>query len=69
MALIEPRPYAIVPFDRGSKSYRVKRYRERAEELRAIAEDLLNNECQATLMRLANTYDEMALSAESGILH
>ena len=57
---IDERPYAIVPCDRGSSNYRVKRYRERAEELRTIAEDILHPECQAMLSRLANSYDAMA---------
>jgi hypothetical protein len=61
---MEPRPYAIVPFEKGSTSYRVKRYRERAEELRAIAQDLLSDDCHTTLMQLAHTYDQMAAQAE-----
>jgi hypothetical protein len=59
------RPYAIVPFEKGSTSYRVKRYRERAEELRTIAQDLVSDDCQDTLMRLATTYDQMAKQTES----
>jgi hypothetical protein len=58
------RPYAIVPFEKGSTSYRVKRYRERAEELRAIAQDLLSDDCHDTLLRLAETYDHMAAHAD-----
>ncbi|MFL6688821.1 MAG: hypothetical protein ACJ8IR_01335 [Alphaproteobacteria bacterium] len=61
---MNPRPYVIVPFERGSTTYRVKRYRERAEELRAIAQDLLSDDCHHTLMRLAHTYDQMAAQAE-----
>ena len=59
------RPLAIAPFSKGSPSYRVKRYRERAEELRAIAEDLCHDECQNILLRLATSYDEMAVHAEA----
>jgi hypothetical protein len=58
------RPYSIVPFEKGSTTYRVKRYRERAEELRAIAQDLMSDDCHDTLMRLASTYEQMAAQAE-----
>lgn len=57
------RPYAIVPCEKGSSAYRVKRYRERAEELRTIADDLRHSDCQQTLLRLANSYDQMATQA------
>jgi hypothetical protein len=59
------RPLVISPFTKGSPSYRVKRYRERAEELRAIAEDLCHDECQNILRRLASSYDTMAIQAEA----
>jgi hypothetical protein len=62
------RPYAIVPCDKGSANYRVKRYKERAEELRTIASDLLTQECHDTLISLANAYDQMAISAQ-GLTH
>ena len=39
--LMDVRPYAIVPFQKASKTYRVKRYRQRAELLREIAGDLV----------------------------
>jgi hypothetical protein len=58
--LADHRPYAIVPCDKGSSNYRVKRYRERAEELRTIAGDLVHRECHDMLTRLANSYDAMA---------
>jgi hypothetical protein len=51
---------AIVSHAKGSSSYRVKRYRERAEQLRSIADDLLHHEIQAALLKLANAYDAMA---------
>ena len=57
------RPLAILPCDRGSAKYRVKRYKDRAEELRTIAADLINQECRDTLLRLANSYDQMAIAA------
>jgi hypothetical protein len=62
------RPYAILPCQKGSTSYRVKRYKERAEELRTIAADLLSQECHDTLVRLATTYEQMAMSAQ-GVTH
>ena len=58
----DPRPLIILPCDKGSMNYRVKRYRERAEELRAIAADLISQDCRDTLVRLANSYDQMAQS-------
>jgi hypothetical protein len=61
---MDSQPYTIVPFEKGSTTYRVKRYRERAEELRAIAQDLTSDGCHDTLMRLAHTYDQMAAQAE-----
>ena len=57
--------YAILPCEKGSSAYRVKRYRERAEELRTIADDLLHDECQQTLLRLATSYEQMAAQAAS----
>jgi hypothetical protein len=56
-------PFAIAPYDKGSSTYRVKRYRERAEELRSIAEDLRTDDCRATLIRLADSYEQMAVQA------
>ena len=56
-------PYSIQPCARGSSAYRIKRYRERAEELRTIADDLLHGECQETLLRIASSYEDMALQA------
>jgi len=55
----------ILPCEKGSSAYRVKRYRERAEELRTIAEDLSQDECQQTLLRLAKSYEQMATQAAS----
>ena len=60
MDALAHRPYGVVPCSKGTATYRVKRYRERAEELRTIADDLLHRECHQMMMRLANTYDEMA---------
>ena len=53
-------PYAILPLDRGSKTYRVRRYRERAAMLRQIASDVIASECRDVLMGLADGYDAMA---------
>jgi hypothetical protein len=62
---LDHRPYAILPCDRGTSKYRVKRYRERAEELRTIADDLIQQECHDMMMRLANTYDDLARREEA----
>jgi len=56
------RPIAIVPCGEGTVNYRARRYRERAEELRTIAADLVTQECHDTLLRLANSYELMASS-------
>jgi hypothetical protein len=53
-------PHGIVPCNKGSAKYRVKRYRERAEELRSIADDMLHPECQSLVSRLAASYEAMA---------
>lgn len=63
MDATQGRSYGIVPCDKGSSAYRVKRYRERAEELRTIADDLRHSDCQQTLLRLANSYEQMATQA------
>lgn len=57
--------FVIAPCEKGSSNYRVKRYRERAEELRAIAEDLKTDDCRDTLIRLADTYEQMAAQLAS----
>jgi hypothetical protein len=44
---------------------RVRRYRERAEELRAISEDVILKETCLTLLSLAESYDQMASTMES----
>lgn len=49
----------IRPLD-GDKASRITRYRERAEELRAIAEDLKRYSERETLYAIATTYEEMA---------
>ncbi|HSC18250.1 MAG TPA: hypothetical protein VLC74_04985 [Rhizomicrobium sp.] len=66
--MLESRSFAIAPCDKGSSNYRVKRYRERAEELRTIAEDVVSDDCHDTLIRLADTYDQMALQAAARLL-
>lgn len=39
---------------------RARRYRQRAEELRAIAEEVILKETCLTLLSLAESYDQMA---------
>ena len=57
---MEPTTLAIAPCEKGSASYSVKRCRERAEELRTIAEDLRTASCRDTLTQIADTYDQIA---------
>lgn len=56
------RPRTIRPQQRDA---RIAQYREKAEELRAISEDVILDETKATLLSLANSYDEMARMLES----
>ena len=44
----------------GSAALRVVQYRNRAEELRVIADELVLNSERETLLRIADTYDDMA---------
>lgn len=53
-------PSVISPFIRGPAAYRVKRYRERAESLRAMAQDLAAQEWRDILLRLADSYEALA---------
>ena len=41
------------------------RYRSHAEELRAIAADMLNPDTRRTVLNIANDYDHMASSLEA----
>ena len=50
----------INPFIRGPAADRVKRYRERAERLRGMADDFTAQEWQEILLRLADSYEELA---------
>jgi len=57
---MEKRPYAIVPCTEGPIGYRIKRYRQRADALKAVAEELLGDPERHTLLRIATTYEAMA---------
>jgi hypothetical protein len=57
----EQLPAGQSPVDNASKA---RRYHSRAEELRAIAADWLNDEAQAALLRVARDYDRLANSLE-----
>jgi hypothetical protein len=57
-------PYTFTPFTKGTSAYRVKTYRHRADQLRAIARDLVLDDLQQRLMILANSYEDMAAAAE-----
>jgi hypothetical protein len=44
----------------GDRRARARRYRRRAEELRAISEEVILKETCLTLLSLAESYDQMA---------
>lgn len=44
----------------GAKLQRIGQYRDRAEELRTIAADLVHKSEQKTLLGIAATYDRLA---------
>jgi hypothetical protein len=56
------RPRAFRPEHRDG---RILQYREKAEELRAISEDVILQETKASLLSLASTYDNMARALEA----
>jgi hypothetical protein len=60
---MEKRPYGIVPCTEGPIGYKVKRYRERAETLKLIAEEVIAEPIRNTLLQVANTYEAMAQDA------
>jgi hypothetical protein len=57
-------PSIVNPFIQGPAPYRVQRYRERAERLRAMAQDFVAPEWCDILLRLANSYEGMAADTE-----
>lgn len=44
----------------GDRKVRARRYRQRAEELRSISEEVMLKETCLTLLSLAESYDQMA---------
>ena len=56
------RPRPLRPEHRDA---RIAQYREKAEELRAISEDVILEETRTTLLSLASTYDNMARALEA----
>ena len=60
---MEARPYGIVPCTEGPIGSRIERYRARAESLRNIADDVIVENLRQTLLKIANTYEEMAQQA------
>jgi len=56
------RPRGLRPEDRAA---RIAQYREKAEELRAISEDVILHETRTTLLNLASTYEDVACALES----
>ena len=55
---------ALNPFIRGPARHRAERYRERAERLRAMADDFAGQEWRDILLRLSASYEEVADSME-----
>ena len=51
----------IRPMKSGNIIERSHAYRERAETLRAIADEALDEDCRVTLLRLAQSYDRLAV--------
>jgi hypothetical protein len=49
----------------GSRESRIAQFRAKADELRAIAEDVILAETRHTLWRLAETYEQMAHHLEN----
>ncbi len=47
---------------------KIRSYRERAEELRTIAQDFSSAETQSQLTNLARDYERMAEALETGLL-
>jgi hypothetical protein len=45
---------------------RARHYRQRAEELRVIADEVLLKETNRTLLSLADSYEQMATMADNG---
>lgn len=43
---------------------RARRYRQRAEELRSISEEVILKETRLTLLSLAESYEQMAATME-----
>ena len=54
------RPFTISPFSKGTAAYRIRRYLDRAEELRIIAQDMCDAECRRILLGLPVSYEQMA---------
>ena len=48
----------------GDRNARIAQYREKAEELRTISEDVILEETRSTLLRLADSYEQLAFSLE-----
>ena len=48
----------------ASRQSRICQFREKAEELRAVAEDLILSDTKHTLWRLADSYEQMARQLE-----
>jgi hypothetical protein len=56
-------PY-LAPFKSGDARARIRMCRQRADELRLIADDVMDDNCRVTLLRLAQSYERMAGNVE-----
>ena len=59
---------SLMPWPRKTALKRIVQYRNRAEELRLIAEEIRHADFRARVLRTANTYLEMAEIVEEAIL-
>jgi hypothetical protein len=50
---------------RGIRQIRARNWRMRAEELRTLAEDMIEPEAKATRLRIADDYDRLAEQIET----
>lgn len=50
----------------GDRQDRIMRFEGKAEELRAVAEDVILSETRLTLLKLAETYERMASTLRTG---
>jgi hypothetical protein len=55
----------ITPLKAGTPAERLRKYVDRAEELRTIADDVRDDDNRIVLLRLAASYEHLAREGES----